>query len=64
VTDSPPLLHKVEDAARILGLGRSTVYLHIESGDIESVKIGRARRITQGALERFVARLESRAGAA
>ena len=63
MTETVPLLHTVESASRHLGMGRSTVYLKIESGELESVKIGRSRRITQGALERFVARLEASAGA-
>lgn len=65
MNDSPVLLHRIEDAARILGIGRSNLYKLMDSGEVESIKIGKSRRITQAALERYVARLEARsAGAA
>ncbi|MCH7907441.1 MAG: excisionase family DNA-binding protein [Chloroflexi bacterium] len=53
----PRLLLRVEEAAESLGLGRSKVFELIAAGDLESVSIGRARRIPTDALDRFVARL-------
>lgn len=52
---STPLLVRVEEAARILSLGRSTVYEMINTGELPSVKRGAARRIPLAAIEKWVA---------
>ncbi|MCM3884804.1 helix-turn-helix domain-containing protein [Frankia sp. R82] len=51
------LLLTPTEAADLLGVSRSTVYELLNSGDIESVHIGRARRIPSAALLAFVNRL-------
>jgi len=51
------LLLTPAEAAELLGLGRSTVYELLASGDLESVCIGRARRIPHDALLAYVGRL-------
>jgi excisionase family DNA binding protein len=48
------LLYRVEDATKILNLGRSAIYDLIRSGALKSVKIGGSRRITKSALEEYV----------
>ncbi len=58
------LLYKPEDAARVLGIGRSKVFELMTSGELASVQIGRSRRITRAALEAFVARIASATDAA
>ncbi|OHV40823.1 MULTISPECIES: helix-turn-helix domain-containing protein [Pseudofrankia] len=50
------LLTPVE-AAELLGLGRSTVYELLTAGNLESVQIGRARRIPHAALLAYIDRL-------
>lgn len=57
-----PLLHRPEDAARLLQVSRSELYLMLASGEIESVKIGKLRRVPHEALVAYVARLRSSAG--
>ncbi len=52
------LLFKVEEAAPILGMGRSTVYEEMAAGRLKSVRIGRSRRISRQALEEYVAQLD------
>lgn len=52
-----PLLVNPEEAARVLGIGRTRTYALIASGELQSVKLGRARRIPRTALEDYVARL-------
>ena len=49
-----PLLLKPEDAARQLGISRSTVFDLIAHGKIGSLKIGRSRRIPLTELRRFI----------
>jgi excisionase family DNA binding protein len=52
-TTVPQLLLTVEEAARVLRLGRTTVYNLIRAGDLDSVRIGRARRVPMDALRTF-----------
>lgn len=53
------LLLTPEDAAEIIGVGRTKLYELLRSGAIESVRIGRARRIPVDALDDYVARLRA-----
>lgn len=43
--DSTLVLLAVEEAARRLRIGRTTCYQRIRSGDLESIDIGRLRRV-------------------
>ena len=49
-------LLNVNEAAAALGLGRSLVYTLVATGEIASIKIGRARRIPIGAIDEFILR--------
>jgi excisionase family DNA binding protein len=51
------LLLTVEEAAQRLGIGRTTMFRLIKSGEIESVQIGRLRRIRPDALTAYTQRL-------
>jgi excisionase family DNA binding protein len=50
-----PLLVRVEEAARILSLSRSTIYEMLDSGELPSVRRGAARRIPLAALHAWIA---------
>lgn len=52
-----PLLYKPEAAAAALGIGRSKVFELIAAGQIETVQIGRSRRVPAQALVAYVDRL-------
>ncbi|MFP5254869.1 MAG: helix-turn-helix domain-containing protein [Acidimicrobiia bacterium] len=54
-----PLLLTIPEAGRLLGLGRSTMYELIGSGEVEVIHIGRAARIPVDSVERLIARLRS-----
>ncbi len=54
-TDS--IVLTVEEAAHRLGVGRTLMYALVKSGDIESIAIGRLRRIPCEALDEFVDRM-------
>jgi excisionase family DNA binding protein len=43
----------VEEGARMLGIGRATLYKLVMRGEIDSFTIGRARRIAISTLEQF-----------
>jgi excisionase family DNA binding protein len=51
---STHLVMTVEEAAQRLGIGRTFMYALVKSGAIESVCIGRLRRIPEDALIAFV----------
>ena len=57
-TDMPSrLVLTVEEAAQCLGIGRTLMYALITGGEVESVRIGRLRRVPADALERYVSTL-------
>ena len=50
-----PLLLRAEEAARLLGLGRSKVFAMMAAGELPGVvRIGRSVRVSREALERWV----------
>ena len=49
-----PLLLTVERAAELLSISRAALYPMVISGEIESITIGRSRRITRDAVLRFI----------
>ncbi len=53
------ILYKPEEAAAALGIGRSTLFELITANEIETVKIGRSRRVPADALTGYVARLRA-----
>ncbi len=57
------LLYKPEAAAAQLGIGRSKMFQLMAEGLIETVQIGRSRRVPAAALENYVARLREESGA-
>ena len=53
------LLVSVEEAAELLGVGRSTVYDLMRTGEISSVLVRRCRRIPMDALRAYLRTLQS-----
>ena len=58
------LLLTVEQAAERLNVGRTTVYGLLKAGAIESIPVGRLRRIPPDALDAYIASLRQLSGAA
>jgi excisionase family DNA binding protein len=46
----------VEEAARVLGIGRGPAYQAVRRGDIPSIRIGKRMLVPRAALERMLAR--------
>lgn len=44
----------VDEGARLLGVGRATLYKLVMRGEVESFTVGRARRIAISALEQYM----------
>ena len=55
------LLLRVEEAAERLGIGRSLMYRLVLAGEVQSVPVGRLRRIPCDALTDYVERLRREA---
>ncbi|MBE9498487.1 helix-turn-helix domain-containing protein [Streptomyces sp. GKU 257-1] len=49
----------VEEAARRLGIGRTVCYRLISAGELESVTVGRLRRVPADAVPEYVSRLRA-----
>jgi excisionase family DNA binding protein len=56
-TTDDQLLVTPEEAARRLSVGRTTIYELMASGELQSVNIGRCRRVPVSSLSLFVNRL-------
>ncbi|MPY79828.1 MAG: helix-turn-helix domain-containing protein [Actinophytocola sp.] len=55
--DQPCVLLTAEEAAERLAIGRTAVYALLKTGELDSVRIGRLRRIPANAVENYVHRL-------
>ena len=53
------LLLTPEEAARVLRVGRTTIYGLIKAGELRPVHIGRSCRLARAELERYVDRLQA-----
>jgi excisionase family DNA binding protein len=58
-----PLVFTVEEAADRLGVGRTLMYALVSSGAVETVRIGRLRRVPADALVTFLDELRNGIGA-
>lgn len=47
-------VYSVEEAAKLLGVGRNTAYNAANSGDLPSIRIGRSIKIPKAALTKFM----------
>lgn len=57
-----PLAVSPNEAARLAGVGRTTLYAALSSGDLKSIKIGTRRLITVDAIHAWLAENELPAG--
>ncbi|API58598.1 hypothetical protein BSL82_04120 [Tardibacter chloracetimidivorans] len=47
---------RIPDAARMLGIGRSTFYKLMQAGEVETIKLGRSTLISVASLEALLSR--------
>jgi excisionase family DNA binding protein len=52
------LAYSVTETSKLLGLGRSTIYLAIKSGALKTCKVGRRTLVTSEALQNWISNLE------
>lgn len=51
-----PICVKVNDAARMIGVGRTKLYELIAAGEVDVVKLGRSTRVTTASLRELLTR--------
>ncbi len=51
-----PICVRINDAARMIGIGRTKLYELISAGEVETVKLGKSTRITTTSLHDLVRR--------
>lgn len=54
----------VDDLARLMKVSKATAWRRVLSGEIESIKVGRARRVTPAAVAAYYEKLRTSQGAA
>ncbi|QHL91638.1 helix-turn-helix domain-containing protein [Sphingomonas changnyeongensis] len=47
---------RVNEAARVIGVGRTKLYALTATGDVEAVKLGKSTRIVTASLHRLIMR--------
>jgi excisionase family DNA binding protein len=55
------LLFTIDETAEVLCISRATVYRLLKSGELVGVRVGRLRRVTRQALDRYTSELERNA---
>lgn len=51
-----PICVRINDAARMIGVGRTKLYELIAAGEVETVKLGKSTRVTTASLYDLVRR--------
>jgi len=54
MNEPKPMAYRPDDAAVVLGLGRTTTYALIRDGQLRSIKVGRRRLIPVSEIKRFL----------
>ncbi len=62
MTEPGQILYSAEEAASLLGIGRTFMFHLIATGEIDSLKIGRLRKIPRDAIDGYVDHLRARQG--
>jgi excisionase family DNA binding protein len=58
--DLQPQTYHIEEAAKLLGIGRNHAYEAAKRGDIPSIKIGRRVLVPRAALDRLLLNAETK----
>jgi excisionase family DNA binding protein len=53
-TIETPRTYKIEEAARLLGVGRNQCYEAVKRGDLPSIRLGKRLLIPRAALDRLL----------
>jgi excisionase family DNA binding protein len=58
--DGAPRLYHVEEAARLLSIGRTKAYELIANGTLHAIHLGRSTRISGREIDRFIRSIDRR----
>jgi excisionase family DNA binding protein len=53
-----PTLYSPSEVASVFGVSRSTLYVLMQKGELQSLHVGRKRKFTMEHMEDFIARME------
>lgn len=56
-SSSPPICVRVDQAMRLLDIGKTKLYELLASGDLEAIRIGRRTLVLRASIEELVDRL-------
>lgn len=56
----PDRLHSIDEAAELLGIGRTAVYTELNAGRLRSTHVGRRRLISAAAIAEYIAAVSRR----
>lgn len=51
-----PICVKINDAARMIGVGRTKLYELIAAGEVDAIKLGKSTRVTTESLRELIKR--------
>ena len=63
-SESRAQMHTLSSVSNRTSLSRSALYREIKAGRLRTVKIGRALRVTETEIDRFISEAEARGGSA
>ena len=55
-----PVMFDMKTVAKILSVSRSTVYQLLKTKELDSVRVGRVRRVSQNQLVEYIMKLEQK----
>ena len=55
-----PVMFDMKTVAKILSVSRSTVYQLLRAKELDSVRVGRVRRVSQNQLVEYIMKLEQK----
>ncbi len=61
IEERVPVMFTVRQIAKILNLSKNKIHMLIREKSLESVLIGRSRRVTEGQILKFIRGLENQA---
>lgn len=53
------LVYSIDEAAELLGIGRTFMFHLVATGEIESFKLGKRRKIPREEIDRYIKRLRA-----
>jgi excisionase family DNA binding protein len=59
MSDAHPAAYRPDQVPAVIGLGRTKVYELLRTGQLRSIKVGKARLVPRAAIDEFLDRFEA-----